>query len=386
MNPQEKQAYEALYGLVKNDYSRAIADQTAVWEGRSPERQPLLLSLDLPTEYEGQFPRYTPTQVHHDQNKMLLEGMCGMAATSLAGMHGVPSIRANMGCGIYPSLFPGITSMLFEDDKMPWVQKHLTLKEIDNLCEEDIKITDEFKLALDHMAYQAEMIDGTGAFVYPLDLQGPFDMAHIVYGDPFFYDLYDEPELMHHLLNLCCYAIELGVAECLKVMPRSQEYIAHYNGVVLPRSLGGFKISEDTSTIVGAGHIDEFVMPYTDRILKATNGAYIHYCGRNDHLLKRVLAHPMVCGLNFGNPEKHDMDEVLRQTAAAGKVFYGASARHDGESEADFFERSLRAATVDGLCKLILVHHGGANTRQAEVEAAWAAACAKVGLPYTNAK
>ena len=383
MNGQDTAIYESLYNLVKKDYSHEIADQTAVWKGQKPSRQPLLLSMDLPTEYGKQFPWHTPTEVHFDKDKMLLTGMRGMAGTALAGMQGVPSIRANMGCGIFPALFPGIESMLFEDEKMPWVQKHLTLKEIDNLSTSDIKVTDEFKLAIEHMAYQAEKIDGTGAFVYPLDLQGPFDIAHIIYGDPFFYDLYDEPELMHHLLDLSCYALELGITECLKVMPRSNEYIAHYNGVVLPRELGGFKISEDTSTIVGAAHIDEFVMPYTDRILKFTNGAYIHYCGRNDHLLKRVLEHPMVRGLNFGNPDMHDMDEIFKQTAAAGKVFYGSSFKNENETEEAYFERSLRSAmTADGLCKLLLVYHGGAYERLPEVQTAWANACAKVGLPH----
>ena len=377
MNP----VYNELYDIIKGDYSAAIAAQEAVWLGQKPERQPLLLSLNLPAGQSPRFPSFTPSEVHFDQEKMLLSQMRSMAGVSQAGMDGVPSARANMGCGIFPSLFAGIVPMLFDDDKMPWVQTHLSLDEIAKLREEDIVLTDEFRVALAHMACLAEQLSGTGAFIYPLDLQGPFDMAHIVYGDAFFYDIYDEPDLMHHLLSLCCRAIELGVDECLKIMPRSDEYIAHYNGVVIPRSLGGFKISEDTSTLVSAAHIDEFVMPYTTRVLEHTKGGYIHYCGRNDALLDRVLAHPLVHGLNFGNPEKHDMDDILRRTAKAGKVFYGDTARRAGEAEEAFFERSLRAAmTEDGLCKLLLVYHGGDFARKSEVHAAWASACKKVGL------
>ena len=381
MKVETQAIYRELYQAVKGNYSSAIDAQCAVWEKRRPSAQPLLLSMDLPGALAARFPSYTPSEVHYDQSKMLLAGMRGMVCAASGGMQAVPSIRANMGCGIFASLFPGLRARLFDDEKMPWVTEHLSRDTIASLREEDIQITDEFRTALEHMANLAEKIDGTGAFVYPLDLQGPFDMAHIVYGDPFFYDLYDEPALMHHLLSLCCHAIELGVDECLKHMPRSGAYIAHYNSVIIPRRLGGFKISEDTSTLVGAAQIDEFVMPYTSRVLAHTNGGYIHYCGRNDHLLTRVLAHPMVYGLNFGNPEKHDMETVLAQTAKAGKVFYGHAAQREAEPDLAYFTRVLRAAmTDDGLCHLLLMHHGGGMERRGAVQAAWEAACAAVGL------
>jgi len=379
MNTQEQDIYKELYQTVTGDYARSIAGQHAVWERRRPAKHPLLLSMGLTEAQAARFPVFTPSEVHFDADKMLLSGMRSMVCAVNGGMEAVPSIRANMGCGIFASLFPGIVPMLFEDDKMPWVTTHLTKDTIAALREKHIVITDEFRTALDHMANEAAKIDGTGAFVFPLDLQGPFDLAHIVYGDPFFYDLYDEPELMHHLLDLCCYAIELGVDECLKIMPRSSEYIAHYNGLVMPRALGGFKISEDTSTLVGAEHIDEFVMPYTSRVLSHTKGGYIHYCGRNDHLLAQVLAHPLAYGLNFGNPDMHDMDEILRMTAAAGKIFYGTSVKQATETEEAYFTRCLRAATVDGICHLLLEYHGGAPARQNEVQTAWNRACAAVG-------
>jgi len=380
MNAQEKGWYDELYELGQNDYSQAITDQTAVWEGRKPNCHPLLLTVPLPGDQATRFPSWTPSETHFDLDKMLLTGMKGMAAAAQSGMQAVPSIRANMGCGIFPSLFPGIKPLLFEDGKMPWVVEHMSQDEITALREKDIVLTDEFKLALEHMAYCADKTAGMGTFVYPLDLQGPFDMAHIVYGDPFFYDMYDEPDLMHHLLDLCCYAIELGLDECLKVMPRSDEYIAHYNGVILPRSLGGIKVSEDTSTLVGAEHIDEFVVPYTTRILEYAGGGYIHYCGKNDHLLDRVLAMPLARGLNFGNPDMHDMEDILRRTAAAGKVFYGNVASRGDEPLADYFARHLSAATVDGQCKLLLMYAAERREQLGDIQAAWAAACARGGL------
>jgi len=373
MNETQSVHYKQMYELIAahaSEYGKSMEAQIAVWEDRIPETQPLLLSCDLPQEYKERFPDYHPGETHNDKAKMLLSGMKAMLYTATAGPHGIPSIRANMGCSVFPSLFPGISPLLFDDGKMPWIVEHLSQDTIRGLRKEDITLTSEFKTALEHMAYIAEKIEGIGAYVFPLDLQGPFDIAHIVYGDQIFYDIYDEPELIHHLLSLSCDAIELGITECLKFMPGSDKVIAHYNNLVMPRSRGGIKISEDTSTLLSADHIDEFVVPYTRRVLEFAGGGYIHYCGRNDHLLKRTLEYEKNYGLNLGNPDKHDMDAVLKQTAQAGKVYYGYLQKPDDEDHAAFFRRVRKAATVEGKCRLLLIAYVDEATKD-EISSTW---------------
>jgi len=377
VNDNDKKSYDSLFAFLseygKDGYRGAINAQTAVWENGTPDVQPLLLKCSLPAGLDEKYPSYNPGEIHADKVKMLLNGMKDMAAAAMSGMHAVPSIRANMGCGIFPSLFKGILPRLF-DDKMPWVVDHLDADEIRSLSEEDIVITDEFKLALEHMAYIGEHIEGTSAFMFPLDLQGPFDTAHIVYGDAIFYDMYDDPELVRHLLDLCCHAIEIGIKECFKLITDTSNVVAHYNDVVLPKSRGGLKISEDTSTLLSLAHIDEFVIPYTNRVLGITGGGYVHYCGRNDHLLKRMLEMDKVCGLNFGNPDKHNMDSVLQTISNAGKVYYGYVTKADGEDETAFFNRVRRSATAagDGKCRLLL-QYNTEYERRSEVKEAWEA-------------
>ena len=375
MDSQQQAWYEELYELVTGDYSEAVEAQLAVWENRLPQRQPLLLHCALSPEQAARFPDYNYGEIHQDRAKMLLQGMKGMLSAVVAGMQSVPSLRANMGCGIFPSLFPGIEPLLFEDWRMPWVVHHLTHDEIRGLREKDIKITDEFRIALDHMAYLSEKIAGTGSFVFPLDLQGPFDTAHIVYGDQFFYDLYDEPELIHHLLELSTYAIRLGLDECLKIIPNSDRLLAHYNDVVLPRGRGGIKVSEDTSTLVSAEHIDEFVIPYTRQVLAYAGGGYIHYCGKNDHLFKRMIEQELVRGLNFGNPEKQDMDDFLCRISQADKVYYGSVPMLEGETDVAFFKRVTASATVNGKCRLLLQYYASYEERD-RIREAWREATA----------
>ena len=373
MTANEKHLYQQLYELIAKhagDYDQRVQSQLDVWEDRLTETQPLLLRCDLPLDMADRFPGFHSGETHSDKVKMLLDGMKSMLYSSLTGAQAVPSIRANMGCGIIPSLFPGIVPTLFDDGKMPWITTHLSRDEIRRLKEKDIVLTDEFKLGLEHMVYITEHIKGTGAYVFPLDIQGPFDVAHLVYGDSIFYDLYDDPELMHHLLDLSCYAIELGFLECLKIMPDSDKVIAHYNELILPRSCGGIKLSEDTSTIISPEHIDEFVIPYTKRVLDFAGGGYIHYCGRNDHLFDSFLGLEKVRGINFGNPDMHDMEEILQRISQKGKVYYGYVTKFEGENISDYFSRVRKAATVDGKCRLLLSYNASYDEKD-KIIAAW---------------
>jgi hypothetical protein len=375
--------YDELYGIIaarSGEYARCVEAQCAVWEGRSPGEQPLLFSTELPkTATTGSWPTFTTREIHFDRDKMLITGMIGMASAALGGMQSVPSIRANMGCSIFPSLFPGVLPQLFDDDRMPWITEHLDKETIKKLRPRDIKLTDEFKLGLDHMAYMAEMLEGTGAYVYPMDLQDAVDIAHLVYGDDFFYDLYDDPDFINHLLDLSCRAVEIGITECLRIIPHADTVVTHYNQLAMPRSGGGIKFSEDTSTLLSPEHIEAYTIPSLKRQLEFSGGGYVHFCGHNTHLFDAILELDAVRGLNFGNPEKYDMEEVLRRLAKAGKVYYGTIPQQADETYEAYFSRLLISATDStGCCRLLLSMSdpggkagGKANGKADDIKAAW---------------
>ena len=374
MDAQFQALYEELHGIIAaraGEYAGAAEDQCAVWEGKKPRSQPLLLHNPRPPSSKS-WPSFTSRELHFDKDKMLIAGMCAMTTSAMGKMQAVPSIRANMGCSIFPSLFPGILPELFDDARMPWITKRLDKDTIAKLTYRDIKLTDEFKLGLEHMLYITEKIQGTGAYVFPLDLQDAIDVAHLVYGDDFFYDLIDDPPFINHLLDLSCKAIEIGIEECLKIIPGSDKVVAHYNMLAMPRSQGGIKFSEDTSTILGPHHIDEFTIPSLKRQLDFTGGGYVHYCGKNEHLMNSLLEIDKVRGINFGNPEMHDMEDVLRRTAAAGKVFYGRIPKKKDEDYDTFFSRLCSAATDScGCIRLLLIMNASSTEEADEIREAW---------------
>ena len=388
MNPVIDIALEYIQSH-KDRIEKASAIQKLVWEGLQPATHPLLLSCEalpqLPRlsrtsggTYDASIPAYDPKTIHYDSEKMLISELGGAARSAAGGMQAVPSVRANMGCGIFPTLF-GIEQDLFED-KMPWVQRHLSKEAILKMGPEDLAFSDEFKAGLEHMDYMAEILDGSCCGIYPMDLQGPFDTAHLVYGDKIFYDLYDDPAFIHHLLELSCQAIFFGMDECLRHTPGSDDNLCHYNNLVMPCTKGGIKISEDTSTLLSKAHIQEYVTPYTNRVLERYGGGYIHYCGKNEHLYKEVMGMPLAYGINFGNPEKHEMAGVLKDCSGRGKIYYGAIPERSDEKTEEYFKRCVTNAYANGRIHLMLMYTYGVGKGETpdEVAGAWDDACQSV--------
>ncbi len=361
----------------KEKYEEAAELQLQLWNGEKPKRQPLLLQCTLDSQEDSLYPAFNTKEIHYDSHKMFLNELKAMMRSAYGNMEAVPSVRANMGTGIFPSLFPGLQQNLYED-KMPWVQEHLSKEALANMTVNDIKVSDEFKAGLEHMAYMANKLSGTGCLVYPMDLQGPFDTAHLVYGDAIFYDIYDDPDFVRHLLDLSCQAIFIGMEECFKMIPGSDRMVAHYNGLVVPREKGGIKTSEDTSTLLSKDHIHEFIAPYLRKLLSHFGGGWVHYCGKNPHLFEAVMDEPMAYGINFGNPDMHDMEHVLHRCVQADKIYYGGIPKvNENEALENYFTRLLKASKKGDRSLLLLMHNCSIDKRET-VESAWKKANAQV--------
>ncbi len=342
-------------------YDRAIDAQAELFHGRAAEPV-LLLSCGRAAEFDD-YPRFTPRQIHYDSEKMLHSELLSALTAQAGGCCAVPSVRANMGCGIVPALL-GAKQELF-DDKMPWLLNHLPKARLAEMTRSDVAITPEFGVALEHMEYMAAACADYGVRVYPVDIQGAFDTAHLLLGDAIFYEMYDDPEFVHHLLDLSCVAIKLAFDECLKRIPDSSRAVCHYNALAMPRDMGGVKLSEDTSTLLGAEHMEEFVKPYLHRTLADCGGGYVHYCGKNEILRRAALEEPLAYGLNLGNPDKHDMERVIADCAEHGKAYYGSAVQAPGESRRDFFSRVTTSSVRGGVSRLLLTYGCPAGERDA---------------------
>ncbi|MBQ3049865.1 MAG: hypothetical protein IJC94_07920 [Oscillospiraceae bacterium] len=296
-----------------------VQKQLRQWNGEKGVCNLLLRVGSVPEA--AMLPDYDMYEIHYDPEKMFISELKSALSAAMANGDSVPSVRANVGCGALCTLYGGL-SQTFYPDKMPWLLKHLTEEQLTELTVESLEESPEFKAGLEQMRFMKEMLEGTGIEVYPMDLQGPIDMAHLLMGDEFFYAVYDDPELVHKVLEMALAADIYGMEKCLEIIAPT-DHVCHYNSLVLPAEKP-LKVSEDTSTLLCEEHLNEYMKPYTERLLAHFGGGYIHYCGDNKHLLKLVPTVANNLGLNFGNPERHDPKTVLDDLAEVGLCYYGS--------------------------------------------------------------
>ncbi len=299
-------------------HEKSARRQLSQWKGGKGVCSLLLHVTDAPEMMK--LPVYDNEEIHYDAEKMFVSQLRAALSSALADGDAVPSVRANVGCGALCTLYGGLKQTFFPD-KMPWLLEHLTAEQIMELTAESIEESPEFKMGIEQMKYMKEMLRGTGIGLYPMDLQGPIDMAHLLLGNEFFYLVYDEPEIIHHALELSVAADVYGMKKSFEIIEPG-EWVCHYNELVLPAETP-LKISEDTSTLLCEEHLTEYMKPYTERLLAEFGGGYIHYCGDNRHLLKIAPHLKNSIGLNFGNPERHDPAAVLGELGGLGKFYYG---------------------------------------------------------------
>ena len=338
-------------------HEQSARKQLRQWKGEKGVCSLLLHVTDAP-EAE-RLPVYDNEEIHYDVEKMFVSQLRAALSSALADGDAVPSVRANVGCGALCTLYGGLKQTFFPD-KMPWLLSHLTAEQIMELTVESIEESPEFKMGLEQMRYMKEMLKGTGIGLFPMDLQGPIDMAHLLLGNEFFYLLYDEPEIVHHALELSVAAGVYAMEKCFQIID-PKEWVCHYNELILPVETP-LKISEDTSTLLCGEHLEKYMKPYTERLLAHFGGGYIHYCGDNRHLLEIVPQLKNNIGLNFGNPERHDPAATLHELGKRGQCYYGRCAGLKSAEQARLSRRE------DGSFNSFVVEHCRLSEQQRVIE------------------
>ena len=335
-----------LPGLLNADNNRielARNRQAAVWNGEKPDAWPILIS-DILTEEQEQIPSANYEEAFYDEDRMLFSQVRLACMVNNARSDAVPSIRPNLGTGVTLSCL-GLEQMVFTD-KMPWLQEHLTRKEVSRLSPEDIKIQGDFERGLRYIRHFKDVM-GDSVPVYCFDNQGPLDLAHLIIGDDIFLAFHDDPPFVHHLMEIAL-AIDIKTYTWMKeAIGEQPDRLHHSNGLYAENM--GVRICEDTSAIIGPDALREFAMPYTRRLAQHFGGAYVHYCGRNDHLTLDVLQIPEIKSINFGqipgHDDIHDFDEEMERCVKYGKVYQGPWPRRRGESGREYLKRMHRWAS-----------------------------------------
>ena len=277
-------------------------------------RQVSYLPLSVSFPPDGEFTPFPYAEAFEDSEKMLFNELLGSFSSIYNSIrlkdHFPLHIRSNHGIGILASLLGANCKII--NNNMPWVD-HLEIKEIKSLIARGVpdicknlgkKVIETCKYFNDKLREYPKCFQAI--HISQPDLQGPFDIAHLLIGGDIFYKVYDEPEMLRQLLEI----ITETYISFRKSIDNLLTHQAGKSAVYVHGCIYGGKviIKDDTAAInLSREMYNEFAKLYNERILEAFGGGSLHYCGEARKWHFESINSKWLKGINYGNPEMHNL-------------------------------------------------------------------------------
>ncbi len=155
--------------------------------------------------------------------------------------------------------------------------------------------------------------------VYHPDVQGPLDIAELLWGSEMFYEMYDDPDFVHSALGLFTDTYRAFLERWYSIIPKRDGLSLHWG--VLHR--GTLMIRLDSAMNLSREFYEEFSKPYDIELLRHFGGGCMHFCGRGDHYIESLCEIPEMYAFNMSQPHLNDMDKIFRAAAESGKRIIG---------------------------------------------------------------
>jgi len=301
--------FELMLDLEHQKHARQTC--RSVFEFAEVEHLPFVVS-DVTQAADQDWPLYPYNDTFVDADKMLLDQLrAPFFHNQLRDYHPL-NIRTNYGTVILPSIF-GLSYQLTETS-LPWVHHLESRQEVEKLIERGIP---DVKSGLggrcfETAAYYREALAPypklrQAISIYHPDLQGPFDVAHLIWGPDIFYALYDCPEVVHRLVSLVTETYKIWMRAWKQFIGEGNEFTTHWNFYIK----GGIMVRDDTAVTMSTRHYEEFVKPYDQALLDEFGGC-IHFCGKGTAFIRSMCTtSKKLYGLHMSQPELNDTANVL---------------------------------------------------------------------------
>jgi len=212
--------------------------------------------------------------------------------TVLFGSELVPVLGiTNYGIAIVPSLFGAkITASSNDVDAVEemgyWV--HRIFDKIEDVEKYKLHFIESelFEKVCRHIEYYR---DNAPKNYYISDsLDGPFSIAELLRGSAIYLDMYDKPHYVHKLMGLCTDMI-IKCEDVLKTVAGYEKYngdFPSYYGIWLP----GLRLGDDSILNLSKDMIEEFVLPYYEKIALHFNCKLtVHFCTVGKPLGEQII-------------------------------------------------------------------------------------------------
>lgn len=277
---------------------------------------------------DADWPTLAYNDTFGDPAKMLLDQLRAPYLHHQLGDYHPLNIRCNYGTVILPSVF-GATYQLTETS-LPWAHHLPDRNAVRALVDRGVPDLHSglggrcFETA----AYYREALSGYSKLsqaivIYHPDLQGPFDVAHLLWGPDIFYALYDCPDLVHALLSLVTETYRQWMWAWKAFIGEGNEFTTQWN-FYMP---GGIMLRDDTPVMLSTEHYEAFVKPYDQALLDEFGGC-IHFCGRGDAFIESMCHSRHLYAIHSSQPELNDVERLVRSTLARGIALLGLPAEY----------------------------------------------------------
>ncbi len=155
--------------------------------------------------------------------------------------------------------------------------------------------------------------------VFHPDTQGPLDIAELLWGGEMFYEMYDDPELVHAAMRLITDTYLAFMDKWYSIMPKKGELAAHW-GIMHP---GGALLRMDSGMNLSREFYEQYSKPYDREVFDHFGGGCLHFCGRGDHYVSSLCDIDNLYGINMSEPENNDMERIFGALSAVNKRVFG---------------------------------------------------------------
>ncbi len=284
------------------------------------DRLPLVCYLP----YEGEvFKPYPLSEIFSDSAKMMVNELL-MGFTSI--YHAVDlkddapyCLRPNLGVTIVASMLGAQIRVM--EEHPPWVLPLEDVAAIRRVVEGPTPDT-RAGLAprvLEQYDYYKLVLAGypkcQAAFQLTLpDLQGPFDIAELLWGPDAFMAFYTEPELLAALLERITATILIAYRRfSTEVSENIGAGFQYQHGTAVK---GRVLLRSDTTIMISPELYQTFILPHDGIIGQALDSVAIHFCGNGHHQIQNMLSAPNLGSLDFGQPWLMDIDDIYAEASA----------------------------------------------------------------------
>ena len=262
-----------------------------------------------------------------DYDAMVLQQFGGVSAALAAGSGLLLNVRCNYGSSILPSLF-GV-EMYVMDEALDTLPTSVPLNDV-NAIRRLLDAPGPAPTAgwggrvLEMGARFAEIAGeypniGRWVSIYHPDCQGPMDVVEVIWGSSMFYALYDQPDLVHALLERVVQTYLRFMQAWIEIVPFQPDGNSHWGFY----HRGRLMLRDDSAMNLSRSMVEEFICPYDQRLLEAFGGGAIHFCGKGDHYISALAQLKGLYAINLSQPHLNQMEKIFSNTVDRGIPLIG---------------------------------------------------------------